>query len=64
MQSIYMTKQLAHSLGERGYLYTESGDIPEISQHVYEIEKHYKQLINNNCGGDYAEQTRAMAHHV
>lgn len=64
MDVLAQDPQLAHSLGERGYLYTESGDIPEISQHIDEIEKHYKQLINNNCGGDYAEQTRAMAHHV
>jgi glycosyltransferase involved in cell wall biosynthesis len=64
MDTLAQDPTRAQSLGEKGYLYTENGDIPEISQHVYEIEKHYHELISNNSRGEYAEQTRAMAHHV
>jgi len=35
----------AAGLGARGYLYSETGDIPDIGEHVRAIEAHYEQVL-------------------
>ncbi len=63
METLAQDPVLSQTLGERGYLYTENGDIPEISEHIREIEKHYLNLIKTINRRIYADQTRTMANH-
>ena len=46
MQRFVDEPNLASKLGERGYLFSESGDIPNIETHVQEIEKLYMQVLS------------------
>lgn len=34
-----------HIMGRRGYLHSESGQVPDIDTHVAELEKHYERLL-------------------
>ena len=45
MQRLVDDPELAKRLGARGYLFSESGDIPRIEEHVREIEKLYKRIL-------------------
>ena len=36
--------------GQKGYLYSENGEVPNISDHCKELTKIYKNLIHNNNG--------------
>ncbi len=42
---------LARRLGEHGYLYSESGDVPSVSQHVAAVESIYKELTRGRDSG-------------
>ncbi len=45
MQRFVDNPDLANKLGRHGYLYSEDGNIPDITQHIVELEKIYKGLI-------------------
>lgn len=45
MQRLVDDPALARSLGERGYVQSESGDIPDITTHVAAIEQIYADLL-------------------
>lgn len=45
MQRFVDDPELARRLGERGYVFSESGDIPSIDQHVRDIEAIYEQVL-------------------
>lgn len=47
MQRFVDDPDYASKLGGRGYLFSESGDIPDIQSHVQEIEKLYMQVLSN-----------------
>jgi glycosyltransferase involved in cell wall biosynthesis/MoaA/NifB/PqqE/SkfB family radical SAM enzyme len=49
MQRFVDEPGLAARLGARGYLFTESGDIPDIGEHVREIERLYEQVIRRHA---------------
>lgn len=46
MQRLARDPDLARRLGQRGYVQSESGDIPSIEAHVEEIERLYLQVIS------------------
>jgi len=45
MQRLADNPALAKKLGERGYLFSEDGNIPNIGEHVRDIEELYNQLL-------------------
>ncbi|MFE8071985.1 glycosyltransferase [Marinobacteraceae bacterium S3BR75-40.1] len=45
MQRLLDDPDLAGRLGDRGYLFSDTGDIPDIGAHVEEIEKLYEQVL-------------------
>jgi len=45
MQRLISDPALARRLGERGYLYSESGDVPAIGAHVEAVERLYEGLV-------------------
>lgn len=45
MQQLVDVPELAARLGSRGYIYSDSGDIPGIKAHVKEVEGIYQELI-------------------
>jgi len=45
MQRLVDDPAFAQRLGARGYLYSESGDIPEVGAHVREIERLYEEVL-------------------
>jgi len=45
MQRMVDEPELAVSLGARGYLYSENGDVPSVEEHVEQIEGMYQQLL-------------------
>ena len=47
MQRFLDEPGFATKLGDRGYLYSESGDIPDIQSHVQHIEKLYMQVLGD-----------------
>lgn len=49
MQRFVDNPHWAQKLGKRGYLYSESGDIPSIKEHVREIIKLYELLRGNSA---------------
>ena len=48
MQRMVNNPKWAKSLGQRGYLYSESGDIPSIEEHVREITNLYEKILGNS----------------
>ena len=44
MQRLVDDPGLAARLGQRGYLYTESGDVPDVAGHVEQVEAIYRRL--------------------
>ncbi|WP_258430162.1 glycosyltransferase [Maridesulfovibrio hydrothermalis] len=46
MQCFVDAPELASRLGSRGYLYTDTGDVPDLESHVHHVEKIYKQLVD------------------
>lgn len=46
MQRVVDEPALAHRLGARGYLYTETGDVPSMEDHVREIEALYVTAVD------------------
>lgn len=47
MQELVDKPKLAQELGNYGYLYSPDKQIPNITQHVIDIEKLYDQVLNN-----------------
>jgi len=47
MQKFADNPKMARELGDKGYLFSENGDIPDIEKHVHDIEEIYKQLLRN-----------------
>ena len=45
MQKLVNAPDLARRLGQRGYVFSKSGDIPDIGKHVQEIENLYQQVL-------------------
>ena len=45
MQRFVNAPELAAELGARGYLYSETGDVPDIETHVRQIEALYSQVV-------------------
>lgn len=37
----------ARRLGERGYVFSKSGDVPDIKEHVKEVEQLYRRVLSN-----------------
>lgn len=48
MQRLADDPALAARLGGRGYLFTESGDIPDIGEHVRDVERLYEQVLGRH----------------
>jgi glycosyltransferase involved in cell wall biosynthesis/MoaA/NifB/PqqE/SkfB family radical SAM enzyme len=46
MQHLARDRELAHRLGSRGYVQSESGDIPDIAGHVSAIERIYEEALS------------------
>jgi glycosyltransferase involved in cell wall biosynthesis/MoaA/NifB/PqqE/SkfB family radical SAM enzyme len=47
MQRLACDRQLATRLGQRGYVQSDSGDIPDIGTHVAEMERIYEGVLRN-----------------
>jgi len=45
MQTLLNDPVLADKLGSHGYLFSEDGDIPEISQHIEDLEACYREVM-------------------
>ena len=45
MQRLLDYPSLAQKLGERGYYYNAQGDIPDINQHLLDLEKQYQRVM-------------------
>jgi len=54
MQRLSDDPDLARRLGERGYLQSDSGDIPDIETHVAEIERLYERLLRRRASSKVA----------
>lgn len=48
MQRLVDDPVLAERLGTKGYLYSPSGDIPEVGEHVRDVERLYAQAIDRH----------------
>lgn len=46
MQRLVDSPEFANELGQRGYLYSEDGNIPDIEQHIQELETQYNRVIS------------------
>jgi len=46
MQTLLNDPSLAQRLGEKGYLFSDDGQIPGIEMHIHDLENHYKKLIS------------------
>jgi len=46
MQTLLNDPSLAQRLGEKGYLFSDDGQIPDIEMHIHDLESHYKKLIS------------------
>ena len=49
MQRFVDDPELAKRLGARGYVFSENGDIPDVENHVREIEKLYAQVLERHA---------------
>ncbi len=49
MQRLLDEPALAAHLGARGYLFSETGDVPEVSEHVREVERLYEQVLRRGA---------------
>lgn len=46
MQTLLNDPSLAQRLGEKGYLFSDDGQIPDIEMHIDDLVNHYKRLIS------------------
>lgn len=46
MQRLVEDPELARQLGQRGYLFSDDGEIPDIQFHVMDLEEQYKRVMN------------------
>lgn len=49
LQRLVDDPSLAARLGVRGYLFSETGDIPEIGAHVRDVERLYEQVLHRHA---------------
>ncbi|WP_417532170.1 glycosyltransferase [Marinobacter lipolyticus] len=45
MQRLVDDPELARQLGQRGYLFSDDGEIPDIQSHVVDLEEQYKRVM-------------------
>jgi len=69
MQRFVCDPAFARQLGERGYLQSEDGNVPDMRQHVQLIEALYTQVLrtrreNQGYATSPTDATGTMAHHV
>ena len=57
MQRFMDDPGLAATLGERGYLYSSSGDVPDIGNHVRDVEALYDQVLQRRDSARVPERT-------
>lgn len=63
MQKLVLNPGYARELGAQGYLQSTTKDIPNIHQHIVDIENIYKNVLTKNRGKNY-EKTRPMANYI
>lgn len=56
MQRFVDSPELAVRLGARGYLYSSSGDIPSIGNHVFEMERLYENVLGRHASARVIRQ--------
>lgn len=56
MQRFIDEPALATRLGMRGYLFSDSGDIPSIDAHVREVERLYEQVVRRRASARVAQR--------
>lgn len=56
MQRFVGNPAFAARLGARGYLFSESGDIPDVASHVHEVEKLYEQVMRRQSSARVARR--------
>jgi glycosyltransferase involved in cell wall biosynthesis/MoaA/NifB/PqqE/SkfB family radical SAM enzyme len=49
LQRLVDDPALASRLGARGYLYSDSGDIPDVGEHVREVERLYDRVLTRHA---------------
>jgi glycosyltransferase involved in cell wall biosynthesis/MoaA/NifB/PqqE/SkfB family radical SAM enzyme len=49
MQRLVDDPELATRLGTRGYLHSESGDVPDVREHVDQVEQLYQQVLQRHA---------------
>jgi glycosyltransferase involved in cell wall biosynthesis/MoaA/NifB/PqqE/SkfB family radical SAM enzyme len=49
MQRLVDNPKFASQLGARGYLYSDSGDIPSVEQHVRDVEAIYERVLHRRA---------------
>ena len=63
MQKLSLNPTYAKELGAQGYVQAKSKSIPDIKQHIKDIEQIYVNLISNKGTKAHAK-TRTMANHI
>jgi glycosyltransferase involved in cell wall biosynthesis len=63
MEKLALNPAYAKELGSQGYLQSQTKSIPDIRQHVTDVEKIYTDLLTKKGIKIYAK-TRAMANHI
>jgi glycosyltransferase involved in cell wall biosynthesis len=64
MERMAQNPLLAESLGERGYIYSEDGNVPDLSNHVHTLEKYYTSLIKMKKDESNGNKTWPMANNI
>jgi glycosyltransferase involved in cell wall biosynthesis/MoaA/NifB/PqqE/SkfB family radical SAM enzyme len=57
MQRLVDSPSLATRLGARGYLFNETGDIPDIDDHVRDVERLYEQVLRRQASARVARRS-------
>ena len=63
MQRLIEEPELRDRIAHKGYLQSYDGHIPNIEEHIQQIESYYRLVIERRSTND-AEETRPMAHHI
>ncbi|MCG8416990.1 MAG: glycosyltransferase [Proteobacteria bacterium] len=49
MQRLVESPELAARLGQHGYLYSDSGDVPEVESHIRQVERLYARVLTRRA---------------